>query len=112
MELTKEEINEIKNADLAWTEHQRKEAIKQLFVKDSIDYDIENFRKSKRVFLWFKTLICLLLKRRNASYLDENSFCILSYNETNDMCGTSWEACWISSEYFNGWNVCIGNDGT
>lgn len=112
MNLTKKEIQQIKDAELAVDEYKRKEAIKQLFVKDSIDYEINNFRFMRRKFLWFKTLICLLLKRTNASYLDKNYFCFLSYNETADMCGSSWDACWISSDVFSGWNVCIGSDGT
>ena len=112
MELTEKEIQQIREGQLAWDNHQRKEAIKQLFVKDSIAYELEDFGFIKRKFLWLKTLICLLLKRTNASYLDKNYFCILAYNETADMCGSSWEACWISGDIFSGWNVCVGSDGT
>ena len=112
MEFTPEEIEDIIQADLYWKEHQRKKAIKNLFIRDSIDYDINNYNFFKRCFLWVKALICLCLKRTSGSYLDLNSFCIVSYDQSFDMYGSSWEACWISSKYFKGWNVCLGTDGT
>jgi len=112
MNLTKEELEAIKQGDLAWKEQQRKDAIKNIFTKEGIDYELGNYNFFKRCFLWLKALICLITKRTNASYLDKNSFCIISYNETYDMCGSSWQACWISSDYFKGWNICIGTDGT
>ncbi|AUC14352.1 hypothetical protein BTO06_03985 [Tenacibaculum sp. SZ-18] len=110
--IPKEELELIREADLAYENFKRKEAIKQLFIKSSFDFEFFDYNIYQRCFLWFKTFICLVLKRTNASYLDKNTFCILSYNESSDMCGMNWEACWVSTDLFCGWNVCVGSDGT
>mgnify|MGYP000339057117 CR=1 FL=1 len=113
MELTETEIAQIHNDAYNWEQNRlRKDSISQLFTKEGIDYDLIDFTIPKRCFLWLKTLVCLLLNRTGASYMDKNYFCILSFNERYDMCGSGWDACWISSDFFKGWRVCLGTDGT
>lgn len=113
MELTEKEITKIHNDAYNWEQERlRKESISQLFKREGIDYDLMDFSIPKRSFLWLKTLVCLLLKRTGASYMDKNSFCVLSFNEGYDICGSDWDACWISSDIFKGWRVCLGTDGT
>lgn len=111
--MTEQEIAKIYTDAYNWDQESiRKEGLRQLFKRDGIDYDLMDFKLPRRCFLWLKALICLLLKRTSASYFDKNSFCILSFNERFDMSGSGWDAVWISSDYFKGWNVCIGSDGT
>lgn len=111
--MTNQEINKIhKEGYFLEQERIRKQALKELFKRDGIDYDLMNFKFHKRCFLWIKTLFCLLLKRTGASYLDSNSFCVLSFNEGGDVFGQHWDAVWISSDLFKGWRVCLGSDGT
>jgi hypothetical protein len=74
--------------------------------------DITDFKIPIRVFVWLKTLICLLLNRTNGSYMDSNYFCILNYDERQNLESISWDACWISPKLFSGWNVCLASDGT
>lgn len=96
----------------SWEKCKRKRALKALFEKDSISFDITDYKKPVRVFIWIKTLICLLLNRTNGSYMDSNYFCVLSYDERQGYESTSWDACWISPKLFSGWNVCLASDGT
>jgi len=110
--MTEEEIKDdfLRSMD-AWDKHKRKRALRALFEKDSIDYSITDFKYHIRVFCWLKTLICLLLNRTKGSYLDDDKFCILSYDESS--CGESigWETCWVSHCIVKDWNVCLTSDG-
>ena len=107
-----EQEQEYINILLEWDEYRRKRALKALFEKGSIGFELEDFNYAVRAFCWIKTLICLLLKRTNGSYLDNNKFCILAYDEYQGYESIDWEACWVSPYFFKDWNVCIGSDGT
>lgn len=111
------ELNEYDNPDFKramddYEEARRKRAIKALFERDAIAWEAEDFNNITRAFCWLKTLICLLLKRTRGSYLSPNSFCILAYDEYRGYESYNWEAVWVSSKLFSGWQVCIGSDGT
>jgi uncharacterized protein involved in tellurium resistance len=110
--MTEKEKLEWSQAMDSWEKHKKTRALKALFEKDSIDYDLGNFNYLLRVFCWFKTLICLLFNRTNGSYLDRNKFCILSYDESSGGEYQSWDACWVSPYLFKDWNVCLASDGT
>ena len=92
--------------------HDRKRALKALFEKNSIAYEITDFNYLIRVFCWVKTLICLLFNKTNGSYIDNNKFCILAYDESTSYESQSWEGCWVSPYFFKDWNVCLASDGT
>ncbi len=103
---------EFEEAMNAWEKHKRKRALCALFEQDSISCDITDHNYFIRAFCWIKTLICLLLDRTNGDYLDDNKFCILSYDESQGFESTSWDACWVSAYFFKDWNVCLASDGT
>lgn len=110
--MTEEQQEEFNQAMTAWDEVKRKRALKALFEKSSISYDITDYNYMQRIFCWLKTLICLLLDRTGGSYMDSNKFCILSYDERSECEGSSWDACWVSPYLFKDWNVCLASDGT
>lgn len=111
-QMTDEQMDGLMEGLKAWDEHQRKRAIKNLFKKDSWGSDLSSYNYFVRCWSWLKTFICLCLKNTKGSYLDDNTFCILSYDETQNMESTSWEAVWVSPKLFSGWQVCVGSDGT
>ena len=110
--MTEKEQQEFDRATDTWQKYKRIRALKALFEKDSISCDITDYNHMKRVFCWLKTLICLLLYRTNGSYMDDNKFCILSYDETQGYESLNWDACWVSPSLFKDWNVCLASDGT
>ena len=111
MELTDIEQEEYNQAMDVWDEVKRRRALKALFEKDSISFDITDYKYIIQWFCWLKTLICLLLNRTNGSYLDSDKFCILSYDEAQGYESQYWDACWISPYFFKDWNVCLASDG-
>lgn len=110
--MTEEEQKQFNDAIYDYEEYKRERAIKALFEKESISYELKDFNVFIRAFCWLKTLICLVLKRTNGSYLDYDKFCILTYDERYCMESQSWDACWISPYIFKDWNVCLASDGT
>lgn len=109
-EYTEQEI--YKQAHDDYEEYRRTRALKALFEKSSFDLDLKDFNYLLMFFYWMKTLICLLLKRTNGTYLDPHTFCILSYDESHGYESMSWESVWVSTKLFSGWQVCIASDGT
>jgi len=103
---------EFKSAMDAYEDARRKRAIKALFEKNSICFEIKDFNYVTRCWAWLKTLICLLLKRTNGSYLMPDYFNILSYDEYSGYESQSWEAVWISPKFLTGWQACVSSDGT
>jgi hypothetical protein len=107
----KEKLEDIRDGMRAWEEYRRRRAVKAIF-KGEWNSDITDYKKAVRCFSVVKLFICLLLKRTGGSYLDNNMFCILSYNETSCIESYNWEAVWVSPKLFSGWQVCVGSDGT
>lgn len=106
---------EIFEAYKDYDEAVRKRAIKALFEKESINiYDLSDFKIPRRIFLWAKVLICLLLKRTRGSYFGGDKVCVLAYDEhsNGESGGYSWEACWVSVKCFSEWQVCLASDGS
>lgn len=90
--------------------YQRKYAIKQMFVKGNMAWDLkEDYNRLSRWFYFIKALICLLLNR---CYLDRYGIMVITYDEFNYPEATSWEYVSVGSGLFKGWNVQIGTDGT
>lgn len=112
MKLTKEQLVQYGNSLEQIERYKRKRALRALFEKNSIGYEITDFKISMRVFLWIKCLICLFLNRTNGSYLDACYFCILSYDSRQCLECESWDACWIGYKIFSDWQVCLASDGT
>jgi hypothetical protein len=109
MTIEQEEFNQAMDE---WEKYKRKRALKALFERSSIAFEITDYNYLIRVFCWLKTLICLLLNRTYGSYLDRNKFCILAYNESSGYESQNWDACWVSPYLFKDWNVCLASDGT
>lgn len=108
-----EEEEMIRDAYLAMEGYKRKRALEALFEKSSICWnELSEFNIFMRAFCWVKTLICLLLSKTGGSYLDEDSFCILAYDEFQGMENQNWEACFVTPHIFSNWNVCVCTDGT
>lgn len=84
----------------SWDRYKRKRALKALFEKDSIGWEIKEYELPVRWFCLFKTWVCLLLNRTNGSYLDRNKFCVLAYDESSGYESQSWDACWVSPYLF------------
>lgn len=114
MKVTKEtdkEKKEFAEAMQAMETYRRNRALKALFEKSSFDLELNDLNFFMKLFCWVKTLICLLLNRTNGSYLDDDKFCILSYDEYSFIEGIGWDACWVSPYFFKDWNVCLASDG-
>lgn len=110
--MTEKEEQEFSRAMESCEEYKRRRALRALFEKDSIGYDTSDYNYFIQFFCWAKTWICLLLNRTNGSYLDNNKFCVLAYDERATMEGQCWDACWVSPYLFKDWNVCLASDGT
>lgn len=110
--MTENEKQEFYSAMDAYEDARRKRAIKALFERESFCFEMENYNYFVRCFAWMKTLICLILKRTNGSYLDKHYFNILAYDEYSSIESMSWESVWISPKLFSGWQACVGSDGT
>ena len=95
-----------------YEKYKRSRALKALFEKEARGDVREDYGYARYVFCWLKTLICLLLNRTGGSYMDNNKFCIIAYDERYGMEGSSWDACWVSPYLFRDWNVCLASDGT
>lgn len=69
-------------------EYQRKYAIKQIFVKGNMAWDLkEDYKLPFRWFYLIKTLICLLFKRFN---LERYGIMVITYDEYYYPDGNSW----------------------
>ena len=110
--MTKQEREDFEKAMVSWEKHKRLRALKALFERDSICFEITDYNYFIRSFVWVKTLICLLLNRTKGDYLDDNTFCILAYDEIHGCESQSWDACWVSTRILKDWNVCLASDGT
>jgi hypothetical protein len=108
--MTDEQIESLREGLDAWEDFRRKQAIKELFKRESISLELMDYGFFMRIFLWIKTLICLTIKRKNSEY----GVCILAYDECGggESGGSSWEAVWISPKIFSEWSVYVGSDGT
>lgn len=105
--LTEEEV---KYAFIAMDEYKRQRALEAIFIKGNFTYELSCFNWFVRTFCLLKTWICLKLNRTKGSYMDENKFCISTFDEQN--CGEymCWESCWVSPSLFKDWNVCLTSD--
>lgn len=110
MNKTEDEI--FADAMKAWDKYKRKRALKALFETKSFAAELYDYNFIVRCFMWVKCLICLLLNRTGGSYLDPHTVCILAYDESQCIESTNWDACWVSSKLFSGWQVCLCSDGT
>lgn len=100
---------------MAWDEIRRKKAIKALFTKNGINDEFNDLRWFEKPFYWVKTLVCLLLKRTGGSYLNNNAFCIATWDEhpsCGEYSGYDWDSCWIEIGLFKNWRVCICSDSS
>lgn len=111
--MTPEEQKQFDQAMRDYDEYRRERAIRALFERDTRGLDVKDFTMFIYGFCWIKTLICLLLRRTRGSYLDDDNMVnILAYDESNYPDGSSWEAVFVSTKLFSGWQVCISTDGT
>lgn len=110
-EITEEEIHEAFRYADQW---RIQEAKKAMFKAQCEHWEVrEDTSWLTRRFCWLKALVCLLMGRINGSYLDNNTLCIRYWNESScGEYGSSWDALWVSTKLFSGWQVCVCTDGT
>lgn len=91
-------------------EYQRKHAIKQMFIRDNIGYDLKSdYNIIQRYFYWLKTFICLKLNRFNHK---DFGIHVITYDEYNWPDSTNWQYVSVGKGVLTNWGIEIGSDGT
>lgn len=91
-------------------EHQRKYAIKQMFIRDNIGYDLKSdYNIFYRYFYWLKAFICLKLNKFNHKGFGIH---VITYDEYNCPDSTNWQYVSVGEGMFTNWGIEIGSDGT
>lgn len=107
------ESEDFKNAMISVQKYERRRALKACFQKSSWDYELTDYNRFIRCWIWLKTLLCILFNRTGGSYLNTGSCCVLSYDSWSGYENQNWSAVWVNSpKFFTGWQVHIGSDGT
>lgn len=96
---------------IEYEDERRMEAIRQLFKKESLDYQFREMSWYWKAFYWLKCFICLGFELTDGHYL-RDSIEILTWNERQGYESVSWDCVWVETGVFKNWKVFVGTDGT